>query len=69
METMAQGMKTKELFFLFLNVDFYLFLQMLHNGFHVRKAPAYHNIQSLESKVLLKQIMDDPKNFDEYIKR
>ncbi|EKM78384.1 hypothetical protein AGABI1DRAFT_41945 [Agaricus bisporus var. burnettii JB137-S8] len=43
--------------------------KMLHNGFHVRKAPVYHTIQSLESKVLLKQIMDDPKNFDGYMKR
>jgi len=43
--------------------------KMLHNGFHIRKAPAYHEIQSLESKVLLKQILNDPKNFDGYFKR
>lgn len=42
---------------------------MLHNGFHIRKAHVYHEIQSLESKVLLKQIVNDPKNFDAYLKR
>lgn len=46
-----------------------LSVQMLHNGFHIRKAPVYHEIQSLESKVLLKQLMNDPQNFDGHLKR
>ncbi|KXN85605.1 Fumitremorgin C synthase, partial [Leucoagaricus sp. SymC.cos] len=43
--------------------------KMLHNGFHVRRVSVYHQIQSLESKVLLKQLLKDPNNFDGYLKR
>ncbi|KAF5350526.1 hypothetical protein D9756_008703 [Leucocoprinus leucothites] len=43
--------------------------KMLHNGFHIRKVQVYHGIQSLESKVLLKQLMNDSKNYDGYLKR
>ncbi|KAJ3562458.1 hypothetical protein NP233_g9557 [Leucocoprinus birnbaumii] len=43
--------------------------KMLHNGFHIRKAPVYHGIQSLECKVLLKELLNDSKSFDGYLKR
>ncbi|CAA7266208.1 unnamed protein product [Cyclocybe aegerita] len=43
--------------------------KVLHSGFHSRQAETYKDIQSLESKVLIKQILDDPKGYERHIQR
>ncbi|KAJ3512342.1 hypothetical protein NLJ89_g3577 [Agrocybe chaxingu] len=43
--------------------------QVLHSGFHSRQAATYKDIQSLESKVLIKQILDDPKGYERHVQR
>ncbi|KAJ8521498.1 hypothetical protein ONZ45_g1791 [Pleurotus djamor] len=42
---------------------------ILHTAFHVRKSDDYRPIQSLESKVMMKQLLDDPRNFEKHIQR
>lgn len=44
-------------------------LQVLHSGFHSRQAAKYRDIQSLESKVAMNQILDDPKNYERHLQR
>ncbi|KAH9474637.1 Cytochrome P450 monooxygenase 58 [Psilocybe cubensis] len=43
--------------------------KILHSGFHSRQAESYNDIQSLESKVLLKQILDAPEEYERHIQR
>ncbi|KAK7440251.1 hypothetical protein VKT23_017192 [Stygiomarasmius scandens] len=43
--------------------------KILHNGFHIRKSENYKEIQSLESKVLLQQILVDPVHFEQHFQR
>lgn len=43
--------------------------QILHSGFHYRRAETYKEIQSLESVVLMYQILDDPKHYEHHIQR
>ncbi|PPQ77934.1 hypothetical protein CVT25_015409 [Psilocybe cyanescens] len=43
--------------------------KILHSGFHSRQTESYNDIQSLESKVLLKQILDEPKGYERHIQR
>ncbi|TFK32108.1 cytochrome P450 [Crucibulum laeve] len=43
--------------------------KVLHSGFHAKKAESYTNIQSLESKLLMQQILDDPKNYERHLQR
>ncbi len=43
--------------------------QILHNGFHVRKAQNYKEIQDLESKIMLYQVLKDPKNYEKHLQR
>ncbi|KAG6810836.1 hypothetical protein H0H92_010131 [Tricholoma furcatifolium] len=37
--------------------------KMLHSGFHARKAASYRDIQSLESKILMYQILTEPDKY------
>ncbi|THV08021.1 cytochrome P450 [Dendrothele bispora CBS 962.96] len=43
--------------------------KILHNGFHVRKSENYKEIQSLESKVLLQQILTNPDDYEKHLQR
>ncbi|KAG7095762.1 hypothetical protein E1B28_006467 [Marasmius oreades] len=43
--------------------------RILHNGFHIRKSETYKDIQSLESKVLLHDILTDPTSYERHIQR
>ncbi|KAF8960907.1 cytochrome P450 [Flammula alnicola] len=43
--------------------------KVLHIGFHSRQAATYNEIQSLESKLVLKQILDEPKDYDRHLQR
>ncbi|TFY71792.1 hypothetical protein EVG20_g1219 [Dentipellis fragilis] len=45
------------------------FRRVYHNGFHSRKADTYRDIQSLESKLLMFQLLHDPQNFEKHIQR
>ena len=40
---------------------------ILHLGFCLRQAVKYKDIQSLESKVVMQQIVDDPKHYERHI--
>lgn len=52
-----------------LSSEALLWLQVLHLGFHSRQAASYNEIQSMESKVVLKQLLDDPSNFEKHFQR
>ncbi|KAF8153046.1 cytochrome P450 [Crassisporium funariophilum] len=43
--------------------------KVLHTGFHLRQSENYKDIQSLESKVVLKQILDEPKDYERHLQR
>ncbi|KAL5478269.1 hypothetical protein ACEPAI_2453 [Sanghuangporus weigelae] len=43
--------------------------KILHTGFHLRQAQKYRVIQSLESKVTMQQIVENPEEFEKYIQR
>ena len=43
--------------------------QVLHSGFHSRQAETYHNIQSLESAVLLHDLLKDPEDWERHAQR
>ncbi|KAL1939407.1 hypothetical protein VTO73DRAFT_9963 [Trametes versicolor] len=42
---------------------------VLHSGFHSRRADTYNEIQSLESIVLLHDLMTDPAHFERHLQR
>ncbi|KAL0067441.1 hypothetical protein AAF712_005428 [Marasmius tenuissimus] len=43
--------------------------RILHNGFHVRRVDSYKDIQSLESKAMLYDLLVDPKAYEKHIQR
>ncbi|KAF8153047.1 cytochrome P450 [Crassisporium funariophilum] len=43
--------------------------KVLHTGFHLRQSENYKDIQSLESKMVLKQILDEPKSYERHLQR
>ncbi|CDO77905.1 hypothetical protein BN946_scf184692.g3 [Trametes cinnabarina] len=43
--------------------------KVLHSGFHSRRADAYNEIQSLESMVLLNELLVDPKHYEKHLQR
>ncbi|KAL5520612.1 hypothetical protein ACEPAF_2613 [Sanghuangporus sanghuang] len=43
--------------------------KILHTGFHFRQAQKYRVIQSLESKVTMQQIVENPKEYERHIQR
>ncbi|KAF9045490.1 cytochrome P450 [Panaeolus papilionaceus] len=43
--------------------------KVLHTGFQSRQAATYKEIQSLESKLMLKQILDEPNLFEKHLQR
>lgn len=43
--------------------------KVLHTGFHSRRAETYKEIQSLESKQALYQILEDPKDYERHLQR
>ncbi|KAF9467168.1 cytochrome P450 [Collybia nuda] len=43
--------------------------KVLHIGFHSRRAETYKEIQSLESKVMIHQVLSDPKNYERHLQR
>ncbi|GLB41499.1 putative cytochrome p450 [Lyophyllum shimeji] len=43
--------------------------KVLHSGFHARQAETYKEIQSLESKVALQQILNDPRRYEKHLQR
>ncbi|KAL4260675.1 cytochrome P450 family protein [Pleurotus pulmonarius] len=45
------------------------FRKILHSGFHARKSEEYQPIQSLESKIMMHQILAEPKNYERHIQR
>ncbi|KAI0321505.1 cytochrome P450 [Amylostereum chailletii] len=45
------------------------FRKVLHGGFHARKADTYRDIQTLESKLLMHQLLHDPKDYEQHIRR
>ena len=44
-------------------------VEVLHIGFHSRQAATYNDIQSLESKLVIKQILDDPSGYERHLQR
>ncbi|KAG5735900.1 hypothetical protein E4T56_gene2538, partial [Termitomyces sp. T112] len=43
--------------------------KVLHTGFHARRADTYRDIQSLESKIMLYQILTDPEHYEQHLQR
>ncbi|KAG5220374.1 cytochrome P450 [Salix suchowensis] len=43
--------------------------KILHSGFHARKSDEYQPIQSLESKIMMHQILTEPKGYERHIQR
>ena len=43
--------------------------QVLHSGFHSRRADAYLEIQTLESTVLLHQLLTEPDEYERHLQR
>lgn len=43
--------------------------KVLHSGFHARQAAKYKEIQTLESKQAMFQILEDPKNYERHLQR
>ena len=43
--------------------------QVLHAGFHSRQAAKYKEIQTLESKQAMFQILNDPKHWNRHLQR
>ena len=44
-------------------------MKIVHSGFHLRQANKYRDIQSLESKVMMQQLVETPKVYERHIKR
>ncbi|KAI0795531.1 cytochrome P450 [Abortiporus biennis] len=49
--------------------DWRRFRKVLHSGLHIRRAETYIPSQSLESKVALKQILEQPEDWEKHIQR
>ncbi|TFY79497.1 hypothetical protein EWM64_g4512 [Hericium alpestre] len=45
------------------------FRKVYHSGFHSRRADTYRDVQSLESKLLMYQLLHEPKDFEKHIQR
>ncbi|KAI0057325.1 cytochrome P450 [Artomyces pyxidatus] len=45
------------------------FRKVLHGGLHLRKADSYKEIQSLESKILMHQLLHEPTAYERHVKR
>ncbi|EJD01999.1 cytochrome P450 [Fomitiporia mediterranea MF3/22] len=43
--------------------------KILHTGFHLRQAAKYKSIQTLESKITMQQLVENPKDYEKYIQR
>ena len=43
--------------------------QVLHSGFHVRRAETYKDLQSLESRVTMYQLLTDPEHWEQHLQR
>ncbi|KAF5379528.1 hypothetical protein D9615_006569 [Tricholomella constricta] len=43
--------------------------KILHEGFHYRRAQTYQEIQSLESKVMMRDILQSPENYEKHFQR
>ncbi|KAH9887564.1 cytochrome P450 [Cubamyces lactineus] len=43
--------------------------KVLHNGFHSRRADTYNEIQSLESTVLLHELLTEPEQYEQHLQR
>ncbi|KAI9056287.1 cytochrome P450 [Trametes sanguinea] len=43
--------------------------KVLHSGFHSRRADTYNEIQSLESSVLLHELLVDPEHYEKHLQR
>ncbi|EGO01020.1 hypothetical protein SERLA73DRAFT_71993 [Serpula lacrymans var. lacrymans S7.3] len=43
--------------------------KVLHSGFHARRSDTYKDIQSLESKLSMYQILNDPKHWEQHLQR
>jgi len=43
--------------------------KVLHSGFHYQKAQTYQDIQSMEAKITMKEILDDPKHYERHLQR
>ncbi|KIJ63674.1 hypothetical protein HYDPIDRAFT_175981 [Hydnomerulius pinastri MD-312] len=43
--------------------------KVLHSGFHARRSDTYRDIQSLESKMSMYQILTEPKNWERHLQR
>lgn len=44
-------------------------VQVLHTGFNQRKSDTYREIQTLESKLAMYQIMHDPARYEQHLER
>ncbi|KAA1474399.1 cytochrome P450 [Dentipellis sp. KUC8613] len=45
------------------------FRRVYHTGFHSRKANTYRDIQSLESKLLMHQLLHEPNDYERHVQR
>ncbi|KAH7912492.1 cytochrome P450 [Hygrophoropsis aurantiaca] len=43
--------------------------KVLHSGFHARRSDTYRDIQSLESKISLQEILNQPKKWEQHLQR
>ena len=43
--------------------------KVLHNGFHSRRAETYNEIQTLESAVLMHQLLTEPTKYERHLQR
>ena len=43
--------------------------RVLHSGFHSRRAETYKDIQSVEAKVLLHELLQDPEAHEQHLQR
>ncbi|EMD37058.1 hypothetical protein CERSUDRAFT_114955 [Gelatoporia subvermispora B] len=43
--------------------------RVLHSAFHIRRAETYKDLQSLESKVTMYQLLTDPKHWERHVQR
>ncbi|THH09691.1 hypothetical protein EW145_g1830 [Phellinidium pouzarii] len=43
--------------------------KVLHSGFHARQSANYKDIQTLESKIAMQQIIDNPKDYEKHLQR
>ena len=43
--------------------------RVLHSGFHSRRAETYKDIQSVEAKVMLYELLHDPDGYQKHLQR